>query len=538
MSLQGSVTSGAVLATHGEEANGLASRSWQSLAEEIITLRAQNNILQGGEDLVAEVEHDLEQHEVRGVVGAGDEVQGALPVQRPSFVDVQKAAEIWNSIRYTTRLAEAMRRGTGDNFTWKHFLSCHCGVHQADACAYECSLIEERIAPDFVLEVAAKPEAAAETLRLVGFAAGDIGRIINTVQGAVQDVLQAEEQLLQIPELDERADTGHCDFECFADGLNELQSMVSPADVAFSSRVWKSVMSKALPPARNLLFHFHYTSLDYLKDAPAITLEAAQHSIVQRRKVLARSLAHQQEGLEGSNTHDVAGMGQSEVSRPLSVSSQMSCSVLSAAASHQFGTRGLTKKLAAACACCCCCFPAEAGFSSAHCFIPGTFFKGPCNQLIPVEQLQQDCVVLGSDGCPLSIRSITMHPPSMQSLVELHTQTASLTVTKCHRVVVPRGCELRTRAAGALKVGEPIMCSGGEAILTQISYRAEETKVIEIVFDPDKSVECVLLQDEHILTRGAAHRSQTRRGGMRRRMQRHASASDNISIPDTHNSWD
>jgi len=201
------------------------------------------------------------------------------------------------------------------------------------------------------------------------------------------------------------------------------------------------------------------------------------------------------------------------------------------------------------------CFESIASLASAAneqrptCFLSGALIKIDTGQLVEMRQLVQGSHVLSSKGNVLEVQSIRVVPPQLQPLVELKAghdaaSASVLMVTASHRVMIQRGRFEQTIPAGSLQQGDHVHCSGGR-LEELVSVRAvtEEVEVIEVRFHPDEPVEAFC---PAILSKGHGWPRTTRRSKCRRRnsdeeisitnIQENHDA-DNVSIPDTEDSW-
>jgi len=162
--------------------------------------------------------------------------------------------------------------------------------------------------------------------------------------------------------------------------------------------------------------------------------------------------------------------------------------------------------------------------------------EGPTQSktFIPIEELKPGTLVCDAFGSFTQVQSIVRCEVRECEVVQLTAHgIPSLTVTAAHRVVKEkcrRSCE--TVPAEQLKVGDTILCSGGQQVLEGVLKGAHRNIVVhEVTFRPDVPV---LAFDtaglEMILTKGM---KKTRRGGRSgQSMQKEIS-----SIPDTEYSW-
>jgi len=170
-----------------------------------------------------------------------------------------------------------------------------------------------------------------------------------------------------------------------------------------------------------------------------------------------------------------------------------------------------------------------------HCYLPCTCFKDPNEKFVAVEQLVLYQQILSVDGEVLRVVAFHEEPEQEREVVFLETGDARLIVTACHRVMVQRRNQQIAIPASALHDHDDVICSTGVQKLTNVQRQEYVTKVFEVKFDPDKSVETFNLPSDMILTRGHQGRK-TRRSGMGTRHQ--TSSHDQLSIPDTMSVWE
>ena len=92
--------------------------------------------------------------------------------------------------------------------------------------------------------------------------------------------------------------------------------------------------------------------------------------------------------------------------------------------------------------------------------------------------------------------SATFHPARVEDIVYLGTSSASLAVTRSHRVMIRRAGRDQALAAGALRLGDHICCQGGVQELVEMRpWRSdeqmssgEEIEVVQIRLHPDEPV--------------------------------------------------
>ena len=97
--------------------------------------------------------------------------------------------------------------------------------------------------------------------------------------------------------------------------------------------------------------------------------------------------------------------------------------------------------------------------------------------------------VRGADT-ELRVLSIQVHAQEMRSdLVELQAGSVSITVTASHRIMLRRGRELVSAAAGELREGDDVVCrNSGIQPLTRVQSLSASVAVVEIEFNPDRPI--------------------------------------------------
>lgn len=194
-----------------------------------------------------------------------------------------------------------------------------------------------------------------------------------------------------------------------------------------------------------------------------------------------------------------------------------------------------------------------------RCYLADALFKAPHDGYIRASKLVLNSEVLSASGSLLKVSAVKSHPEEEQNLIELTTESATLTVTAAHRIVVQRRSGPQALSADALKEGEDVLISGGSTEpLLRISHFQEKVAVIELSFTPDEPVEAFRPPSSTILSQGRAC-PKTRRGRRRAGHQAddieaekdaltraieqattHATPDecfDRLSIPDTEDSW-
>lgn len=175
------------------------------------------------------------------------------------------------------------------------------------------------------------------------------------------------------------------------------------------------------------------------------------------------------------------------------------------------------------------------------CFPRATVFKSPSGMFIPVEQLDVGSRVVASSGNVISVSGVHHHvaaPNHPARLVELITSSAQLVVTDDHAVATPAG----SMRASELFRGAEVFVSGSiPAALVEVQAFQIQTDVYQIAFSPDEAVEACQLPRSQILSMGEhvgrACQRRTRRPGMNRRLERQADSRDQVSIPETFDSF-
>jgi hypothetical protein len=164
------------------------------------------------------------------------------------------------------------------------------------------------------------------------------------------------------------------------------------------------------------------------------------------------------------------------------------------------------------------------------CFVKGTTFRCPNATFVPVEEVEQHEILIAASGAAVEVVSVKCHDPEDVNLMWLRAGDAHLIVTSDHRIVVPRGAGQQTIPANHLRVGDLVMCAGGERTLDEAEEMLVHTSIYEVSFQPDIAIETYFLFDDAVLTKGARLKKvTTRRGGMKYRRKNNCP-----SIPETH----
>jgi len=172
------------------------------------------------------------------------------------------------------------------------------------------------------------------------------------------------------------------------------------------------------------------------------------------------------------------------------------------------------------------------GDDESRCFLAGALLETPAGQFVRASTLEAGMEVRASHGEALRVKSARVHEETEHTLVSLLTETAGLTVTASHRVMVRKGREAQTLAAGALRVGDHVLVADGRAEqLLQTKVSSESTSVVEVAFQPDLPVAAYHPPSHAILSKGHGW-PKTRRGRQHREDRR-----DDISVADTDESW-
>eukprot|EP00928_Gymnodinium_smaydae_P055555 TRINITY_DN39070_c0_g1_i1.p1 TRINITY_DN39070_c0_g1~~TRINITY_DN39070_c0_g1_i1.p1 ORF type:complete len:785 (+),score=85.63 TRINITY_DN39070_c0_g1_i1:1040-3394(+) len=108
---------------------------------------------------------------------------------------------------------------------------------------------------------------------------------------------------------------------------------------------------------------------------------------------------------------------------------------------------------------------ASCGNGEPGCVLFGSMVKS-IDGLVRVEALQVGSALISADGKALSVRDIKTTRAQQQELVELRTESASLTVTSCHRILAKRGKQEPRKEhpvrAAALQIGDLVLVGGQE----------------------------------------------------------------------------
>jgi len=164
------------------------------------------------------------------------------------------------------------------------------------------------------------------------------------------------------------------------------------------------------------------------------------------------------------------------------------------------------------------------------CFPADVRFRLLGDRLVEARSLKTGDTALSFEDELLSVTSVKIdiaeHP-----FVQLRTDSAVLTVTDSHRVMVQRGSTPQTIPAGHLREGDHVLCSKGKVEqLVEIKKYNQHGEVVEVTFRPDRPVEAL---SPAVLSKGHGWPKTTRRS--RRKVD--GVAEDLGSIPDTEDSF-
>lgn len=189
-----------------------------------------------------------------------------------------------------------------------------------------------------------------------------------------------------------------------------------------------------------------------------------------------------------------------------------------------------------------------------RCFLPQALLRTLTGQFVAVKDLVENAIVESACGNPVRVAFIHHHGKA--DVVELRTSAARLTVSACHRVLVPDPVSSlddprhKSVMVSSLQVGDQILCKGGMEGLVSITPQVVPAAVIEVVFVPDLPLEAFDPVHPTILCKGAAMQNragqqQTRRGGMGRRgrswkatSQRPVQEQESGTIPNTEDGFE
>jgi len=154
----------------------------------------------------------------------------------------------------------------------------------------------------------------------------------------------------------------------------------------------------------------------------------------------------------------------------------------------------------------------SAGGQPRRCFLSRSLLWAP-QGLQRVGHCLNGGTVLSANGNPLQVTDVVHYPEREEQLTWVCTATASLLVTRDHRVVVVHGDagEHETLEAGSLRVGHSVVLSGNfvEVVVMTVSFQTR-TMISRLTFYPDEPVECVPPWEVSILSHGFRQRQARR----------------------------
>lgn len=130
-----------------------------------------------------------------------------------------------------------------------------------------------------------------------------------------------------------------------------------------------------------------------------------------------------------------------------------------------------------------------------HCFVSDAIFKTMSGQsvfFLPAVALRKGSRVMADDGCTMLEVVAEPEPYKTDTIIELYTESATLSVTKDHRIpiVSQDNGEQREARAAELKAGVFVFVDGHKAELKGVQEKVleDEIDVIKIAFKPDLPV--------------------------------------------------
>jgi len=175
----------------------------------------------------------------------------------------------------------------------------------------------------------------------------------------------------------------------------------------------------------------------------------------------------------------------------------------------------------------------SAAAQESRCFLEDQLVKILGDRYMRMGDLAIGSMVTAASGNTLKVIGLGKPPHAEQSLVRMKTQSATLTVTASHRIMVQRRSGPQTVMAGALEKGDDVMIANDQAEpLLEVAPFTESVGVIELSFFLDEPIEAFEPLHPAILSKGHGY-PKTRRGPRKKS----SNAVEHDSIPDTESPW-
>jgi len=170
--------------------------------------------------------------------------------------------------------------------------------------------------------------------------------------------------------------------------------------------------------------------------------------------------------------------------------------------------------------------------NKAKCFHSDSLFRTPSGTLLKVAHMSTASSVVGAHGEVLQV--VDLKTLQEDKFVSLRTPSAALFVTDSHRVITSKRGTSQTISAGALRVCDDVVISGG--VIEQLQEVLKVTTdtpidVLQITFCPDLPLEVFQpMPTSAILSKGHGRAST-------RRSKKPTPSIDTWSIPETEDSF-